>query len=62
MKNKYYIGGKFLLITIATTLILAGFINALIEADYAMMMLTNFLTFGILYGIVWQIKNTKNRM
>jgi hypothetical protein len=57
--NKFYIGGKFLIATIATTLILAGFINALIEADYAMMMLTNILTFGVLYGIVWQIKNSR---
>jgi hypothetical protein len=59
MKNKYYIGGWYLIATIATTLILAGFINALVEADYAMMMLTNILTFGVLYGIVWQIKNSR---
>jgi prepilin signal peptidase PulO-like enzyme (type II secretory pathway) len=62
MKNKYYIGRWYLIATIITTLILAGFINALIEADYAMMMLTNILTFPILYLIVWQIKNSKNRM
>jgi hypothetical protein len=62
MRSKYYIGGKFLLGTIGTTLLLAGFINALIEADYALMMLVNILTFGVLYGIVWQIKNSKNRM